>query len=1412
MTGDVDGDGADELIALGGPDGFWSMTLIMVGPRATWLPLGNRPASAKYDVILTSPNQQLYFSVTGDFDGDGMDEVAVMVDARSPGGIYTSYLNVFVKKWNAAAAAWQSLGAAVDVVNGAQMYYSIPWFVPLGCAVGRFTQGQRDEIVIVYRDSRNAGDVTDIQVLGLVNGTWTLVLGSLVTEFSANQQLGGAICAGRLVEGDRDQLLMQQIEGGMANGRFWTLQVDNGQWRSIATLDAGTLSGLLKLIAADFDADGVDEIACADDTPSVRFFKNEANGWTLARIVTLPSRVEEWADGDFGNTGGRYIIARCVNDPLAGVPVHIDQNALLVSEQQPNLTLGSNVPARGVVGGRFSGSQQPSGLAALGDECTFYAQVKVSRSVTVLRPGIVKFKPYLADLYRLDRGGGTFRLVDPSFVATASTRAFADNQDNRPHNQAYLEEAFYVLIVEVSLRLQAAANFATALDWLQLVARLAGNKLLPQTRFLALDAAGALVDLAPVELDPLDCHAVARRRAGTYGRFTTTTFVRLLTDYADSEFAFASSESLALARELYDSALALLDRLTSVFRPDGCNTAIAALIDEVKAIPALAHLVADLRVLLEIDDVLGLNAVIAAIRVILASDHSTDQKITAVKAALEAAAAAPANQVQTFGERVESEEATARLAHLSILPGVAIAILENQHHADLIEILKDQRQPMRPVPLPQFSFCIPAFTQHVELRRRIELALERLSNCRDIAGNELIVLPVGGAPAAAPASATRGLQPLPYRYQTLVDRAKQLLEIARQLEATMLNYIDTAERKRYEVLNARRDLALANAAERLKAVQVDQAAQELGTAALQRDRAQDLVDKWSQLLRDGLNDWETAGVAAQWVSFGIKQSAAIATTIKYAATPEGWVKDVITFGAEASASIATAQADAASAFAQAASTQADYERRAEMWGWNLRDSRRDVQIGNQQIIVATTRVQGALVERQISSLQASFASQIVTTLTTANFANEALYEWMAGVVEGIYRFFLQQATQLARLAEIQLAFERQEALQGLIKRDYWTRMRSDSSPNVNSVSNSTDSLRGLTGAANLLRDLYQLDQLAFLKNQRKHQLTETVSLVRHDPLAFAQIAATGRIAFETPMSLFDSKLPGHYLRLVRRVRISVIALIPPTMGIRATLSNAGVSRVVVPTADGYETTTVRRGYEEVVFTTPVNATGVFEMDAQPELRNAFEGSGMDTRWVLELPRAANGFDFESLADVIVTFEYTSLSDSTLREKVIAALPSRVGAARVFSLRNEFPDLWFDLANAPAGMPIDTTLQVRRSDFPPNLEAIRATQISVSVRFRNAVVPLDIVYVRFAPANTTTILDGGPARLDGSGVVATRRANGSGWNAIIAGAATLEPVGEWRLRFAAAALPMFKNQEIEDVLFTLAFDGRTPPWP
>jgi hypothetical protein len=285
-------------------------------------------------------------------------------------------------------------------------------------------------------------------------------------------------------------------------------------------------------------------------------------------------------------------------------------------------------------------------------------------------------------------------------------------------------------------------------------------------------------------------------------------------------------------------------------------------------------------------------------------------------------------------------------------------------------------------------------------------------------------------------------------------------------------------------------------------------------------------------------------------------------------------------------------AAAASTRASVLATRASYERRRQEWELARDLARQDIAIGAQQIHVAENHVRVSEQERLIAELQTEQAERTVDFLA-GKFTNVDLYDWMSDVLAGVYRFLLQQATGMARLAGGQLAFERQEPAPPYIQDDYWE-APADAAALERGEGQGPDR-RGLTGSAHLLRDIVQLDQYSFETNRRKLQLTKVVSLAQFAPVEFQRFRESGVLNFSLPLELFDRDFPGHYLRLIRRVRLSMVALIPPTQSIKATLSSTGVSRVVVG-GDVYQTIVLRREPESVALTSPLNASGLFDLE------------------------------------------------------------------------------------------------------------------------------------------------------------------------------------------------------------------------
>jgi hypothetical protein len=515
---------------------------------------------------------------------------------------------------------------------------------------------------------------------------------------------------------------------------------------------------------------------------------------------------------------------------------------------------------------------------------------------------------------------------------------------------------------------------------------------------------------------------------------------------------------------------------------------------------------------------------------------------------------------------------------------------------------------------------------------------------------------------------------------------------------------------------------------------------------------------------------------------------------------------------------AGAAAPAFGRMAEIMTTMANYERRADEWRFQRDVALEDIQIGQQQVQLAYDRVRISAQDRAIAALQSEQAEAMLDFIDTQKFGNAALYEWMSGVLEQVYRFFLQQATSIAQLAEAQLAFERQEIPPAFIQADYWEPPSNTNPPRA--AAGQVPNVRGLTGSTRLLQDIYDLDQYAFQTNRRKLQLSETLSLAQLDPVAFQTFRETGVLPFATPMSLFDHKFPGHYLRLIRRVKTSVIALIPPTQGIRATLATTGTSRVVIG-GDLFRTVRLQRGPESVALTAPLNATGLFELDAQPETLVPFEGIGVDTTWEFRLPKAANLFDFNTIADVLITIEYTALNDMNYSQKVLRQLDNRVSADRPFSFRRDVADAWWDLHNPDqTPTPLQVSFETAREDFPANIDRISIQEVVLYFAFASGrSVAVDPVTIAFTP--TVEPLGQAPAPIPPTVGIVTDNRISTRFGQWVALKGNLPVSGQWTLSFEPLdgdpikrqrALQLFQDDKLVDLLLVITYSGRLPPWP
>jgi len=742
---------------------------------------------------------------------------------------------------------------------------------------------------------------------------------------------------------------------------------------------------------------------------------------------------------------------------------------------------------------------------------------------------------------------------------------------------------------------------------------------------------------------------------------------------------------------------------------------------------------------------------------------------------------------------------------------------------------------------PRVEFCIPRNPLIALLRLRFEAGWFKLNNCMNLAGQHREVpayaaptdtysgLPVADIASTAGLAAAARFVPTLYRYRVLIDRAKQLVALAQQMEANYLSFLENRDREAYTILQARQGLGIARANVTLQDLRVTEASNGKTLADLQWDRTYKAYEHYRKLIEDDWLGTEETALLLLIISAGIQGAVALITTggAFVAGLTAGGVIGVksgpgafftaLGGGGGAAAAAASLSQTALSSTTGALgtgssilSTIASFERREEEWRFQRDLAGIDQSIAVAQQTLAADRYNITVQEKRISEMNAENASDVVNFLNT-KFTNVELYAWMGGIVGNIYRYLLQEATTIAKLAQRQLAFERQETELAVVLDNYWT--YTDTSAILRGGNSSTDRL-GMTGSARLLQDLTRLDQEAFLTDRRKLQLSKTFSLALLDPISFARFRESGVLTFSTTLEQFDRDFPGHYLRLIKRVRVSVIALVPPTEGIRATLSSTGISRVVRE-VNTFVDTEIRRDPEAIAFTSPINATGLFELQEQPEMLLPFEGNGVAaTGWTFTMPRAANVVDYSTIADVLLTIEYTALESAVYRSHVIQWLDRTTSGERPFSFRQQFADCWYDLNNPDMlgdDQQMRVTFETRRSDFPPNVSDLSIQHVSLYfVRqdgFTDSIAVESFLFTESGRAGQV-----GGAASTNNGLISTRE--GSWLDMQSQNNRSHQPIGRWDLKLPNTdeVKDWFKNGKIEDILFVITFGGTTPAWP
>jgi len=340
---------------------------------------------------------------------------------------------------------------------------------------------------------------------------------------------------------------------------------------------------------------------------------------------------------------------------------------------------------------------------------------------------------------------------------------------------------------------------------------------------------------------------------------------------------------------------------------------------------------------------------------------------------------------------------------------------------------------------------------------------------------------------------------------------------------------------------------------------------------------------------------------------------------------------------EAVAHIARGVAALSHATGEALDRAEGYRRRHQEW-MQARDqavleiAQIDAQLKVMDEQQEATRLQLLQAEAALEQARVSYA------FLSKRFTTPQLYQWLIGQFATFYYQMYDATLSLCLATQASWQYEIADFVTTFIHTGGWN-----------------DSYRGLGAGESLKVNLLRMESEYLKRHERKLEITKTVSLRElkdKDPESTINLSwealqdrleQDGSVAFELTQVMFDDDYPGHYLRRIKRIGVSLPLLVGPYEDIRAELTQTYNKVQLSATVDGVVRENLRAS-QQIALSGGLSDDGMFALNFDDERYLPFEGTGAVSRWALVFPRPDRQQDaLQSLTDIIVHVQYTAKS-------------------------------------------------------------------------------------------------------------------------------------------------------------------------
>jgi hypothetical protein len=504
----------------------------------------------------------------------------------------------------------------------------------------------------------------------------------------------------------------------------------------------------------------------------------------------------------------------------------------------------------------------------------------------------------------------------------------------------------------------------------------------------------------------------------------------------------------------------------------------------------------------------------------------------------------------------------------------------------------------------------------------------------------------------------------PYRFTAMLQNARGAVSTLSQFGQTLLSYCERQDAASLQEMDTQLAFNISDYTLTLQQNAIDSLDKDKAALESSQEMAQQRRDHYQALYNQNMSAGEIAAMVLRDTSSALMTSASPFITAGMATLTAPNIFGLADGGQEIGAPVIATGIDLqfsgeiAGLAAQQTEMSEGYSRRREEWQIQYQQAQSEMDVINAQLDAVSVRRLGATTALQLAQAQQDNLKSTLNFLTT-RFTQSSLYNWLTGQLSALYYQAYDATLSLCLSAETCWQYEMGDITTRFIQTNTWN-----------------NNYRGLLAGETLQLNLQQMESAWLNRYTRRLELTRTISLKQlldfsSDPTSWNNFIASGKTTFSLPESLYDNDYPGHYLRQIKSVMVSLPALIGPYQDVRMTLTQSGSRVMLKPDINGVNylndpTTgsatnvlTNPRASQQVAVSSGLNDSGMFVLNFGDARYLPFEGTGAVSDWQIAFPNPTSSEQaalLASLNDVIIQVHYTALyGGSSFEQAVVGTL-------------------------------------------------------------------------------------------------------------------------------------------------------------